>query len=251
MKSVVLCEGKDDRWFIAYYLHKTAGWNTCNAPWRNYNIVAITDQQEVTYLKKDSDSVAIWCVGGKDCFDAAISTIFTKFIRDFPFDPINSIIIVGDRDNNETSDVISKIQTWIPYDVELNNKSTTIWAGEIDGYDVSVKITPVIIPFLEEGAIETLLMGSIREQDREGEIIVRRAKEYIDGLLKTDGIGQRYLSHERLILKAKYAAVIAATNPEHSTSFFRDMVMACPWEESLYVKDHFDIIVNAITSNVS
>lgn len=250
MKSVVLCEGKDDRWFIAYYLHKTAGWDTCSAFWRNYNIVARGERQEVTYLRKGSDSVAIWCVGGKDCFADAISTIFTKFIEDFPFDPIDSIIIVGDRDNNEISDVVSKMREWFPCDVKLNNKATTTWIGEIDGYDVSVKITPITIPFSEEGAIETLLMGAIREQDREGEIIVRRATEYIDGLLETDRVGQKYLSHARLILKAKYAAVIAATNPEHSTSFFRDMVMECPWEKSMYVKEHFDIIVNAITSAV-
>ena len=26
MRSIILCEGKDDLWFIAYFLHKTNGW---------------------------------------------------------------------------------------------------------------------------------------------------------------------------------------------------------------------------------
>lgn len=248
MKSVVLCEGRDDHWFIAYYLHKTAGWDTRNYPWSNYSIVALNHRQEVTYLEKGPDSVAVWCVGGKDCFDAAISTIFKKFIADFPFDPIDSIVIVRDRDNDTTSEVLAKIQGWLPSGVELKNKTATTWTAEIEGYDVSIKITPLIIPFSEEGAIETLLMGSIKEQDREGEVIVQEANEYIDNLLKTPEIGTKYLSHERLILKARYAAAIAATNPGHSTGLFRDMVMACPWEESEYVKEHFDVIVSAVSS---
>ena len=125
MKSVVLCEGRDDHWFIAYYLHKTAGWDTRNYPWSNYSIVALNHRQEVTYLEKGPDSVAVWCVGGKDCFDVAISTIFKKFIADFPFDPIDSIVIVRDRDNDTTSEVLAKIQGWLPSGVELKNKTAT------------------------------------------------------------------------------------------------------------------------------
>lgn len=248
MKSVVLCEGRDDHWFIAYYLNKTAGWDTSNVAWSNYSIAAQNHQQEVTYLEKGTDSVAVWCVGGKDCFDAAISTIFRKLIGDYPFDPIDSIVIVHDRDNDTMYEVLAKIQSWFPSGVKLNNKTATMWTSEIDGYDVSIKITPVIIPFLEEGAIETLLLGSIKEKYYEGKAIVQGANTYIDNLLKTTEVGKKYLSHKRLILKARYSAVIAATNPGHSTSLFRDMVMACPWEESLYVKEHFDVIVNAITS---
>lgn len=248
MKSIVLCEGRDDLWFIAYYLHKTAGWDTCNPSWSNYNVVAQNHRQEVTYLEKGNDGVAVWCVGGKDCFDTAISTIFSKFIEDFPFDPIDSIVIVRDRDNDTTSEAISTIQGWLPKSVELNNKISTTWVDEIEGYNLAIKITPVVIPFSEEGAIETLLMRSIEEQDREGELIVQGANAYIDNLLAAPEIGAKYLHHGRLILKARYSAVIAATNPGHSTGLFRDMVMTCPWEESVYVKEHFDVIANAVSS---
>ncbi len=30
MKSVILCEGADDLWVIAYYLNKKHGWNIVN-----------------------------------------------------------------------------------------------------------------------------------------------------------------------------------------------------------------------------
>ena len=248
MKSIVLCEGRDDLWFIAYYLHKTAGWNTCKPSWNNYNVSRQNDLQEVQYLEKGTDSVAIWCVGGKDCFGAVISTIFKKFIEDYPFDPVDSIVIVRDRDNDTTNKAISTIQSWMPKSVELNNKISTTWVDEIDGYDLAIKITPIVIPFTENGAIETLLMQSIKEQGCEGEIIVQGANEYINNLLAHSEIGTNYLSHDRLILKARYSAVIAATNPSHSTAFFRNMVMACPWEKSANVKEHFDVIIDAISS---
>ena len=248
MKSVVLCEGRDDLWFIAYYLHKTSGWETCTSPWRNYAIPQ-SNHQDVVYMEKEPDSVAVWCVGGKDCFEQAISVIFRKLIGDFPFDPIDSIAVVRDRDSNSISDVLATIQEWFPDGVELHNKIASTWTDKIDGYNVAVKITPIIIPFSEEGAIETLLMRSIKDQDREGAIIVQGANEYIDNMISVPEVGTRYLSHERLILKARYSAVIAATNPGHSTGLFRDMVMMCPWEKSDYVKEHFDVIVSAVTSS--
>lgn len=248
MKSVVLCEGRDDLWFIAYYLHKTAGWDTCNLPWSNYELTPQNQRQEVVYLRKEADSVAVWCVGGKDCFDNAISTIFNKIIMDYPFDPIDSIVVVKDRDTDTIIEAIATIQKWLPEGIELSNKASTTWCHEIEGYDLAIKITPIVIPFTEEGAIETLIMQSIREQDHEGSLIVQGANEYIDNLLHLPDIGIKYLSHDRLILKARFSAVIAVTNPCHSTGLFRDMVMTCPWEESAYVKEHFDIIVNAITS---
>ena len=250
MKSVILCEGKDDVWFIAYYLYKTAGWDKCDLPWKNYNIVPLNRKQEVIHLAKESDSVAIWCVGGKDSFEKSISTIFEKFIQTFPFDPIDALVIVRDRDNDTIDDALSQIQKWFPnIELEVENKKVSPWNKEIDGYDVSLKIVPIVIPFSEEGAIETLLMASVREQGPEGEIVVQDAKKYIECLLEKPEIGVNYLSHERLILKAKYAAVIAVTNPGHSTGLFQDMVMACPWEKSKYVKEHFDVILKAISSN--
>ena len=249
MKSVILCEGQDDLWFIAYYLHKTAGWVVANEPaekWTNYKISPLNSRQHVNYLKKDNDSAAIWCAGGKDSFERPVSILFDKFIKEFPFDPIDSVVIVRDRDNDAEQDILSEMSTWFPDQPRLENKRQSIWEDNIDGYPVSVRITPVVIPFFEEGAIETLLMNAVREKGAAEEFIVSSANAYIDTLTREPKVTAEYLSHGRLVLKARYAAVIAAKNPEHSTGLFQDMVMDCPWEKSSYVKEHFDIIAGAI-----
>ena len=111
-----------------------------------------------------------------------------------------------------------------------------------------MKITPVIIPFSEEGAIETLLMNAIQEKSEAGKIIVSEAKKYISTLQANSTVTAEYLNHNRLILKSKYSATIAATNPDHSTGLFQDLVMTCPWEKSTYVSTHLDVVAEAITS---
>ena len=250
MKSVVLCEGPDDLWFIAYYLYKCAGWDRCRQPkemWRNYEIGLLNPKQQVEYLQKGNDGTAIWAVGGKDNFQRPISTLFDKFISNFPFDPIESIVIVRDRDNDTIEIALSQIQKWFPFELKLANKQTVKYETEIDGYEVKVLITPVVIPFFEEGAIETILMNAIAEDGAEGKAVVEGAKEYICSLAESLNVREKYLSHERLLLKAKYAATIAVTNPGHSTGVFQNLVMSCPWETSAHVIEHFDIVLKAIT----
>lgn len=255
MKSVILCEGKDDLWFIGYYLHKTRKWEITTKPinWENYKVSPLNRKQEVNYLTNGEDSVAIWSVGGKDSFSHAVDILFEKFINAYPSDPINSIVIMRDRDNESISTILQNVKEWFAEfvgEIDIENKSTSIWSNEIDGIDVAVKITPLIIPFSEEGAIETILMNSISESSREGQVVVDEAKKYVNTLCDREEVGTNYLTHERLILKAKYSAVIAVTNPDHSTGLFQDMVISSPWENSEHVKEHFDVIVKAISSNV-
>ena len=153
-----------------------------------------------------------------------------------------------DRDNESDDEILSQLQQWVSSEEILTNKSITVWRKEIEGIPVSVNITPIIIPFSEEGAIETVLMHSVSERDAEGAVVVDEANSYIAKLCNRPEIGTNYLTHERQILKARYASTIAVTNPGHSTSLFQDMVMACPWEESPYVKEHFDVLFRAISS---
>ena len=248
MKSVVLCEGPDDLWFIGYYLYKVGEWKKCDSPWKNYTIPTLDSGQKVIFLRNGADTLAIWCVGGKDSFSKTISVLLDKIIGTYPFDPINSIVIMRDRDSESDNTILSQMKQWISSEETLTNKVITVWRREIEGILVSVNITPLIIPFSEKGAIETVLMQSISDRDAEGAVVVDEANSYIDKLCSRGEIGTNYLTHERLILKARYASTIAVTNPGHSTSLFQDMVMACPWEESAHVKEHFDVILRAISS---
>lgn len=47
MRSVIVCEGRDDLWFISYYLHKALKWDECDASlWcKSYNLSAKSGQK--------------------------------------------------------------------------------------------------------------------------------------------------------------------------------------------------------------
>lgn len=256
MKSIILCEGPDDLWFLAYYLNKTADWDNCNQSqirrfWPNYTLSVSNKKQQVLYMFHENDSAAIWCVAGKDSFDAAIQTILNKFVDNYPSDPINSLVLLRDRDMDRDEAILSRFESSFENKISLQNKASTIYSRLVDGENVRIRVTPVIIPFDDCGAIESLLMASVRDHSREGQIVVDEACRYIDCLNGNPEIGQAYLRHEREIVKAKFAATIAATNPGHATGLFQDLVLSCPWERSEYVKKHFDVALKAISTAVT
>lgn len=253
MKSVILCEGGDDLWFLAYYLHKRARWAPTaiiNSIWKNYQISALNNRQEVKCFSCGNDHVVIWSACGKDSFEKSIQSVL-HLIDTYPFDPVDSIAIVRDRDDDSTPQILESMESWIGNNIRLENKTTSTLYREIDDCYVKTYFTPVIIPFSEEGAIETILKRAIKEQGEEESTIVDEADKYISALMTTGLVGNKYLSHSRLVLKARYSAVIAATNPDHSTGLFQSMVMACPWEQSSHVKEHFDVVLNAISEKES
>lgn len=249
MKSLVLCEGHDDLWFIGYYLHKTRSWNKCqdvDDVWVNYKIPLLNQKQTVEYYENKKDTVAVWNVGGKDRLGSSLKMIFNRVIPNFAFDPIECVVIVRDRDDEEIEEILAEIGSGLPSGIQLNNKEKTVYTTKSDGTDVSCSILPIIIPFEDAGAIETILIDSVRESGADGPRIVDGANFYINSLLNPPL--QSHLKHQRDKLKAKYSAVVAVVNPTHSNRTFQDMVMGCPWEKSDTVRKHFEIIADAISS---
>lgn len=237
---------------IVYYLHKCARWAptaSINSVWKNYRITALNNRQEVKCFSCGNNHVAIWNVCGKDSFEKPVRSLM-HLIDTYPFDPVDSIVIVRDRDDDSIPQILQSMESWIGNSIRLENKTTSMLDREIDDCYVEIYVTPVIIPFSEEDAIETILKRAIKEQGEEESTIVDEADKYISALMATGLVGNKYLSHSRLVLKARYSAVIAATNPDHSTSLFQSMVMACPWEQSPHVREHFDVVLNAISENV-
>lgn len=251
MKSVIICEGPDDFWFLAYYLNKKASWDDCldsKRIWSNYEIPQQTSRQTVGYYCKGIDNVAIWNVSGKDSIPKALDVIFNKLIADYPFDPIESIVIVRDRDNDSEEDILCSLQKAVGCGVTLINKESSDRKAIIDGYQVITHITPIIIPVEESGAIETVLLNSIKEKSHESSIVVEEACKYVQTLVDHPSVGVEYLHHEGEVIKAKFASAIAVTNPRHSTALFKEMIMCCPWETSESVAKNFDPILKAVTT---
>ena len=211
MRSVIVCEGRDDLWFISYYLHKALKWDECDASlWcKSYNLSAKSGQK-VFYMTSPDEKhqVAIFSSGGQNRLDR------------LP-------------------------KEWLT----LNEKNEPVLLrNEIDEVDVSTTILPVIIPFDEAGAIETLLLQAIEDSSDDGKRIAQSSREYIRQF-EVAPLSQ-YLNKQRLRTKAKYSAAVAITNPDHSTGTFMDFMLATPWEQSASIKTHMEKVVQLITGQL-
>ena len=120
----------------------------------------------------------------------------------------------------------------------------TVISKEIDETDVSMSILPVVIPFDEQGAVETLLLQSIENKSNDGKYIADHAREYIDAAKLQV---REYLLHDRLVTKAKLSAAVAITNPDHSTKLFGELMNGADWEKSPQIQKHFEEIVKLIS----
>lgn len=247
MNNLILCEGFDDVFIIGYYLFKTEKWVYDPSGMFSdlYSFPKVNHRnQAIEVYKKGCDSLAIWCVGGKDSFDKPFN--FLKKTNDnYPEKGIQQLFIFSDRDNCEIEDCLSVIQSKMNNNgmniAKLKNNQVNVFNFEEEGENYKVNIIPVIIPFDEVGALETVLMNAIEETGEEEKFIVGEAKRYVEELCGSSQL-KKYLQHSRKILKAKFSSCISITNPDRSTALFNSLLMSCPWEEREVIKRHFGIL---------
>lgn len=245
MKFVILCEGSDDLWFIAYFLNKSCGWDIDGSrkKWKTYK-VPLDRYQEAQYIHRaDMRNVGvIVAVGGQDRFEGKIREI-SKINSSYPQDPINAVIIFRDCDERNQNELAESMSGWFGNGIRLQNNNVCVLHSNIEETDVDVSILPVVIPFHEQGAVETLLLKSIEDKGTDGAYVADHARAYIEDM---SAHVTEYLTHDRLVTKAKLSAAIAVTNPDHSTKRFGDLMNMSDWEKSPEIRRHFEEILRLI-----
>jgi len=249
MNSIILCEGFDDILILGYFIYKTSN----NPKWfyndkaiisENFKIPKMNNRNaKIEIYTRGNDKLAIWCVGGKDNFDFAIKTIH-KFSTNFPEERFEEIIIFSDRDKDEIDTTITKIENMFKnygWMVSLSNNKQNLFRYEIESEEYQVNLSPIIIPFDIEGALETILIAGIAGTSDEDNFVVDSAKQYIKNIFESGRLFS-YLQHDRLKLKAEFSAVISITNPDRSTCSFNNLLTSHNWEEKPEIKRHFELI---------
>lgn len=244
MRSVILCEGNDDLWFIAYFLNKVIGWDINGTKWKSPKLSCNNRFQDVQYmhLMKTNHVLAIKSVGGQDRMKEALKEIL-YLNKENPMNPIDAIILFRDSDERSQEDVAKSMENWFDIPITLSNQEISEYQTEIDEFFLAFKILPVIIPFDEHGAIETLLLNAISDNGNDGKYIVEHAKSYVE---ETKRHVTSYLNKQRLITKAKFSAAIAIVSPDHSTGNFMHLMYSTEWEKSASIRKHMIKIVKLI-----
>lgn len=257
MRSIIVCEGSDDLWFLGYYLNKVLSWDICSPElWCPIYELSAKQKQEVQYFYSPNNinQVAIFSSGGQDRMESLVKE-WISLIEAQPSHPIDSIVFFRDCDNRSPDALAHDMEnwffifpSWLPKNFLLQNNTVSVLQNEIDEVDITVSILPVIIPFDENGAIETLLLKAIEDSSQDGKRIAECARAYINQFEYNPL--ECYLNKQRLVTKAKYSAAISITNPDHSTRKFQDLMYSTPWEESASIKNHMEKVIQLITGQL-
>ena len=257
MNRVILCEGYDDAVFLGYYLYKiTSGKYQFNAQReeisKNLHLPksrAKNERREI--YEHDGDYVLIWAVGGKDSYEKAIKYI-SKISKSFPEERFVEIFIITDRDNEDIEVSLTKFSEIFKKNdiaVELKNNEKNTYKYTAENYSESViNIIPIVIPFEEQGAIETVLLNGLTDKEEES-IIVDEAKKYVSNIENNLKVTS-YLRHDREKVKARFSAAMSVINPDHSTGTMNKILMSWDWENTEEIKKHFALLADIFRKSI-
>lgn len=255
MKIIILCEGKYDLRILGYYIHKISGmkWAHCNDARRRSAAKRVKIPGEIF---KDAEFyeafgkegvLVLWPVGGKDRFQHAIKDIY-RINTVYPEESFDKVIMIADRDD---ADIVCKLKEFDQMFENVGWKNTCLQNNACNHYSYKtedgersthrVDIIPIIIPYNERGAMETILIESISKGNQENKLVTSKAIKYIDDVDACKEITS-YLTRSSQRVKAKYSAVIAVMNPDHGSDTYDKLLMTYAWEQSDVFEEHFGIL---------
>jgi len=231
--NIILCEGKTDAILISYFLitvHKYS--------YSKKEIVKLPiekNNEEVNWYSKEAHSLAIWAVGGydrlKQCLAAVIERNESEMRSAYRFD---KIILMLDRDTRIDEQLLTDISVWfqeskIRYKAKIkfdNWIECAMTLKKMPTEDYRIDILPLVIPPEGEGALETFLLNSLRDNSDEDKSVINESRQYIQKIQDVS-----YLKKKRFREKACLGAVLSVFSPDWVFSDINDRICSVRWEE--------------------
>lgn len=241
MNSIILCEGPTDAILLSYYLGKLYGWRYSAEPPSPSIKIAPKSNQEINWYKRGDDSLLIYAVGGKDNFANAINVYISKILLNYSEQyNFRKIVIIADRDDMNISEIEHLHQQWLsPYVQEMKNEHWT-QNNFVDafGNGQTLCALSIIIPVDKQGALETMLLEAISENEY-NKVIVDSSRNFVDDVCPN---AKKYIKTNRLALKAHLATVFAIISPEKVFSKLDNLIKDIPWENSKTLNACFNVL---------
>ena len=244
MKSIIICEGETDFVFLQHFMKKVNGWNNSKQK-PNPSFISSVDNSRSRDFIKNADMLTIISCGG--CGN--IKTVFEEVIRKnqneiFDEERYSKIVILTDNDEKGIEEkIVSELNAASGNSTQIkNNTWTDLTFTDTTQNQFNSKLLLLIIPFDENGALETFLLCSIAKADSYDAEIIRKAKEFVDNADPE----KKYLSHRGFVTKARLYAYFAI-RIEPSVNQFRqrqDILKSVPWEQYENIRDCFKELKN-------
>ncbi|MCI8967931.1 MAG: hypothetical protein HFH75_10145 [Lachnospiraceae bacterium] len=229
-------------------MQKVCGWQDTDK--KQTGQFRIADQRSRRLYKNDS-SLTIAATGGCSRMAEGLSEVLKKNYMESPVDDnyFRSIVLVTDRDDSGTEhEVIQNIErvllreNAVPQDKVKNNQWSVCEMETQAGDRIRIKLLILVIPFEEDGAMETFLLNAIASQDAYDKVINDDCKNFVDHTDKS----RRYLRGRRLVTKAKFDAYFCVRTAAEQFHQRRDIIKNIPWEEYAAIQKDF-VLLETIT----
>lgn len=237
MNSVILCEGRTDAILLSYYLGKVLGYRYSLEP-EFMKSIKVEKNQEANWYKRGEDYLLIFGVGGKDNFVNVIDKYISPILMNYPKDKrFSNLVIIEDKDNREIFELENSHRKMLSHYINKVENGKWINSEFLDefGNKNEIRTLSIIVPIEEQGAMETVLLQAISENE-EDEQIVKQCGEFVENIKE---IAKKYLPTNRMRLKAHLATVFAIISPEKVFSTLDSILCGIPWEKSEVLKRCF------------
>lgn len=213
MNSVIICEGETDATLLQYYMQNKFKWQYADeklkAKWiKSDEMVNFREYKNAKYLYKNNDKLVIISANSSSKLLEVLLKIdeVNKIDININFD---KIVIITDNDDadSESSFLISlgvflSEHDYIYDGLMQNNEWVDMKYINKINIPIQLELLPIVIPFNETGALETVLLNGIREKDDLHNDIVTFSEETID--IAYDKFNPPYLNGRSDCLKAKF-----------------------------------------------
>lgn len=205
--------------------------------------------QKSRRLHRDNCSLTIAAAGGCNRMAEGLSEILKKNKMESPVDDnyFQSIVIITDRDEADTeSSFIQSVEDVlksenINWNVKIENNQWTVCEMSTQAGDrIQMKLLVMVIPFEENGAMETFLLNAIAAHDEYDKRIIESCRNFINC---TDE-ERRYLNGRRLVTKAKFDAFFCVRTAADQFNQRRDIIKNIPWEKYAAIQKDFRLLEN-------
>lgn len=201
MKSIILCEGGTDLTLIQYFMEKVNGWKY------HSNRPKLFDLEQQKRFKKENKILEIGATGGCSEIPKCFSKILnSQRIGSSSEERYENIVIITDNDEIGTFDKmkVTLENLFNKYSITVeNNIANDSWINctcENGAQDIiNFRVLLLIIPFDEEGALETFLLKAIASNDEYDNGIIEKGNDFVENADSE----RRYLTKRRYITKAK------------------------------------------------
>lgn len=242
MKSIIICEGETDFVFLQHFMIKVNGWknkkNSKESP--NPSFISKIENSFSRDFFKGSNMLTIISCGGCE----NIKTVFEEIIRKNQNEISDDerylkIVVLTDNDEpNVEAKIVSELNNVSENAAQItNNKWTDLTFVDATKNQFNTKLLLLIIPFDENGALETFLLNSISKNDSYDAEIIKKAKIFVDNADPQS----KYLNHRGFVTKAKLYAYFSVRIEPTVNQFKQrqDIIKSIPWEEYENIRECF------------